>query len=213
MAAPSVPTSTTLCTEGLKRAGYSSPSAAKLSRAADWLEEIKQDVWVLGKRLKSLQAQHVEVLNGGQSRYSFPSGFSSILSAKVLYGDEENDVTGAAASTVTLDTTDETEGEDTLEGKEILIYSGTGKGSLSQCISYDEDTYIATVYPAWTNTANGTAPVATDTYVIVDQYIPLELESVAHFDEIAAPHQTGPPNILYQVGDENEKPGAKYRTF
>jgi hypothetical protein len=204
MAAPTAPTLTTLVTEGLKKAGYSSPSAARITRAEDYfMEEIKADVWLLGKRLKSLQAEHVEVLNPKQSRYAFPSGFSSILSAKVLYGDDKDDVTGATASTVTLDTSDETENEDSLEGKEILIYSGTGKGSLSQVQSYDDDTYIATMFPVWANTSNGTAPVATDTYVIVDQYIPLTLKAIQHYDEISIPHVTGPPNILYQVGDEN----------
>ena len=198
MAAPSVPTVTSLITEGLKRGGYPSPSSIELARATDWLEEIKNDIWLLGKRLKPLMAVHTEVLVPGQSRYNFPSGFSSIVDAKILYADDVRDVTGGGAATVTLDTTDETDGEDELEGKWILIYSGTGKNGYSQIISYNESTYVATVSPAWT-----TQPIATDTYMIVDRFLPLDLRSVVHFDEIEAPHQIGPPNTLYQVGHEN----------
>jgi hypothetical protein len=203
MAAPTAPTATTLVTEGLIKAGHSSPSSAKITRAEDYfLEEIKNDIWLLGKRLKSLQAEYVEVLTPGISRYDFPSGLSSIATAKILYGDEEDDVQDGAASTVTLDS-EEDEGEDELEGKEILIYSGTGKGSLSQIYSYDEDTLIATVSPAWADTANATAPVTDDTYVIIDEYTPLEIKPVTHFNEIDSPFVPGKPGILYPVGDEN----------
>jgi len=204
MAVPDAPDAESLCTEGIKKAGYASPSSAQLTRAEDeWLQEIKQDVWILGKRLKSLQAEHVEVLTPGLSRYDFPSGCSSVATAKILYGDEENDVQDSAAATVTLDS-EEDEGEDELEGKEIVIYSGTGKGSVSQIYSYDEDTLIASVSPAWADTANGTAPVADDTYFIVDNYIPLEIKPVTHFNEIALPFEMGPPNIMYPVGSEDQ---------
>lgn len=204
MAVPTVPTLVTLTTEALKKCGYSSPSSAQLSRAQDYfVEEIKADIWILGKRLKCLQAEHVEVLAGGQSQYDFPSGFSSFESARVLYGDEADDVEGATASTVTLDSSDEDEGEDELEGKNVLIYSGTGKGSMSQIKSFDEDTYIATVYPAWANAIGGTAPVATDTYVTIDQITPLEIKTVPHFDRLAQPHETGRPRDLYHHGDED----------
>ncbi len=203
MAAPDAPDADSICTEALKKSGYASPSSTLLSRAKDeYLEEIKQDLWILGKRLKSLQAEHVEVLTPGKSRYNFPSGFSSIATAKLLYGDEEDDVQDATASTVTLDS-EEDEGEDELEGKEILIYSGTGKGSLSQIYSYDEDTLIATVSPAWADCPNTTEPVADDTYVIIDQYTDLEIKPVTHFNEIDSPFVTGKPEILYPVGNEN----------
>lgn len=203
MAAPTVPTKTTLVTEGLKKSGYASPSSTLISRAEDYfLEEIKNDIWLLGKRLKSLQAEHVEVLTPGISRYDFPPALSSIATAKILYGDEEDDVQDGAASTVTLDS-EEDEGEDELEGKEILIYSGTGKGSLSQIYSYDEDTLIATVSPAWANTPKATVPVTGDTYVIIDEYTPLEIIPVTHFNEIDSPFVPGKPEFLYPVGDED----------
>jgi len=206
MAAPTAPDLDSLTTEALKKAGYASPSTAQLSRAQDeWIEEVKNDIWLLGKRLKSLQAEHVEVLNPGQSRYNFPSGFSSILDAKILYGDDKMDVQDSSSSTLTLDA-DETEGEDEIEGKEILIYSGTGKASLSQVKSFSDTTLIAQMSPTW-----GTTPIAGDTYVIVDLYIPLELKSISHFDEIALPYEQGPPNILYQIGDENHY--GYYRLF
>jgi len=203
MAAPAAPTVTSLCTEGIKQAGYKSPSSSQLTRAAEWLEQIKNDIWILGKRLKPLMAEHDEVLTPGLSRYDFPSGCSSVATAKILYGDEEDDVQDSGSATVTLDS-EEDEGEDELEGKEIVIYSGTGKGSVSQIYSYDEDTFVASVSPAWADTPNGTAPVANDTYFIVDNYIPLEIQPITHFEEIASPFETGAPNIMYPVGDENQ---------
>jgi len=204
VAVPTVPTAATLVAEGLKKSGYASPSVALIARATDYyLEEIKFDLWLLGKRLKSLQAEHVGVLTPGISRYDFPSGLSSVATAKILYGDEEDDVQDGAAATVTLDA-EEDEGEDELEGKEILIYSGTGKKSLSQIYSYDEDTLIASVSPAWANCPNATAPITDDTYVIIDQYTPLEIEPITHFNEIGAPHATGRPQIMYPVGSEDQ---------
>jgi len=204
MAAPTAPTATTLVTEALKKAGYASPSSSLISRAEDYyLNEIKNDIWLLGKRLKPLQAEYDEVLTPGRSRYDCPSGCSSIAFAKILYGDEVDDVQDSAAGSVTLDS-EEDEGEDELEGKEIVIYSGTGKGSVSQIYSYDEDTLIASVSPAWASCPNATAPDADDTYFIVDNYIPIEIIPVTHFNEIASPFETGPPNFMYPVGDENQ---------
>lgn len=198
MAAPTVPDATALVTEGLKQAGYSSPSTAQLTRAEDeWLEEIKNDIWALGKRLKPLQTEYVQILQGGRSRYSFPSDYSSMLTAQLLWGDEEFDVTAGAAGSVTLDTSDETSGEDEVEGYEILIYSGTGEGSISQCYSYDTTTFDASVSPNWE-----TAPEAGDTYVIIDQYIDLELQTVPHLSKIEFPQIKGYPRTLYEVGDE-----------
>lgn len=204
MAAPTAPTLATITSEGIKKAGYSSPSTAQLTRAQDeWMEEIKNDIWLLGKKLKPLMAEHVEVLAGGQARYDFPSGFSSITSARILYGTEALDVTGTAAASVTLDTSDEDWGEDELEGTEILIYSGTGKGSMSRCYSYDEDTYVASVSPAWASAVGGTAPAIDDTYMKVERYYDLELESVVEYDSLVLPQTSGLASTLYQVGHEN----------
>lgn len=198
MSAPTAPTLTTLTTEALKKAGYSSPSPTMLTRAQDeWMNEIKNDIWLKGKKLKSLMAAHIEILNGGKSQYNFPSGFSSIHTAEILYGDECLDVTGGAAATVTLDSTDESQGEDDIEGREIVIYSGTGKGGVAQCYSYNENTYVASVSPAWT-----TVPVSGDTYFTVDEVIPLDLKSVQHYRQISEPYEKGAPKKLYQVGSE-----------
>lgn len=198
MAAPTAPTLVSLTTEGLKRAGYNSPGSDQLTRAQDeWMEEIKNDIWVLGKRLKPLMATHVEILDGGKSRYDFPSGFSSIYTAQVLYGDEVDDVGGGAAATITLDSNDEDMGEEELEGREVVVYSGTAKAEVSQITSYNESTYVAAVSPAW-----ATQPVGDETYFIVDEVFPLELKNVDHFDEISVPHDPGTPECLYQVGDD-----------
>lgn len=204
MAAPTVPDLDSLATEGLKKAGFSSPSSNPgLTRAqGQFMEEIKQDIWIIGKRPKVLMAEHLEILTGGIAQYSFPSDFSTIASARVLWGDEALDVTGTAAATVTLDTSDENGGEDEIEGHEIFIYTGTGKGSMSMCYSYDEDTYIASMSPAWASAVGGTAPAVDDTYVIADRYQALGLKSIAYHDELTIPNERGYPRDLYQVGDD-----------
>jgi len=204
MAAPTAPTATTLVTEALKKAGYASPSSSLISRAEDYyLNEIKNDIWLLGKRLKPLQAEYHEVLTAGRSKYDCPAGCSSIATAKILYGDEIDDVQASAAATVTLDS-EEDEGEDELEGKEIVIYSGDGKNSVSQIYSYNETTLVASVSPAWASCPNATAPSAADEYFIVDNYIPLEIIPVTHFNDIASPFEVGPPNFMYPVGDDTQ---------
>src|SRR4030042_477980 len=202
MAAPAVPSSTTICTEALKRCGYTSPSAAQLTRAADWLEEIKLDIWLLGKRLKPLMEESVQILTGGIARYDFPATCSSILDAKLLIGDEALDVTGAAAASVTLDTSDETGDEDDIEGHEILILTGTGAGSMARCYSYNTTTFVASVSPAWTATVGGVAPIATDTYIIVRDYKPLKIQNVTYFDEMSY-IERGPSEYMHPVGDDN----------
>jgi hypothetical protein len=197
MAAPSVPTLDSLVAEGLSKAGISSPSAPQTTQAEGWMEEIKADIWILGKTLNPLMTEHVEVLTPGISRYDFPAAASSVLTARCFYGDELGDVQAATAATITLDE-DEDDGEDELEGEELFIYSGTGKGELSRIYSYDDDTLIASVHPAW-----GTQPVADDEYVKVQDTIELNIQSVVYYDKIQSNAQPGRPESMFPIGSGN----------
>jgi len=199
MSVPTVPTLTTLVTEGLKKTGRSSPTAAQITRAEDYyIEECKNDLWLLGKRLKCLQHEDIQIVTSLQSRYSFPTNFSSIISAVLLQADDTDTLQAAASTSLTL-SSDEDISEEDLIGKEIVIRDGTGIGEISQVTAYDEDTYISTMSPAF-----GTTPDGTETYMIVDTNIPLKLRQIAEYDELYYPTAQDLPTTLYQVGDENQ---------
>lgn len=204
MAAPTAPTLTTLVTEGLKKAGYPSPTTQPgLTRAQDeFMEEIKNDIWMLGKRLKSLQTSNIVILAEGTSIYSFPTNYSSPLSARLLDSDDyDRDdpkvAQASAASTITLDADEDITEEDIL-GKEIVIMAGTGVGQIVQVTAYDTTTLVATVTPAWT-----TQPVEGDAYMIVQVYTRMRLDHIANMDDYQYPTVQSVPDTLYTIGDEN----------
>lgn len=84
MAAPTAPTLTSIVTEGLKKAGYASPSTAMISRASgEWMEEIKADIALVNKRLKTLQASASGTTTvSGSSTYALASDFGEELAIR-----------------------------------------------------------------------------------------------------------------------------------
>ena len=198
MAAPTAPTLATIVSEGLQKAGYGNPTSALTSRAQDyWMEEIKNDIWQLGKRLKSLQVTAAGVLINGQSKYAFPSDFSSPISVQLMYGTHTGTAQAGASGSVTLASTEDISETDIL-GKEILITSGTGINSLSQCIGYNTSTKVASVTPAW-----ATNPTSGSGYMIIDTYYPLTQAHVMHYDTLATPTTQSIPTHYYPTGDSD----------
>lgn len=167
MAPPTAPTLTSITTEGLKKAGISSPTAAQLTRANGWMEEIKRDITRRNKRLKSLYTVVYHICDIGKSKYALPTDYFSDLSITILDGPHDVAVQAGAVNSVTLSAS-ETISADEIKGRFILITSGTGKGSYSQCISYDATTKIALVTPDF-----AVAPVNLDGYMIIDEMYPL----------------------------------------
>lgn len=168
MASPSVPTITTLSTDALKDVGYSTPSTAQLTRAAEFAEQIKNDLIILaeGRKFKSLYTTSVLVTTNGQGRYANPTDYFSDLSVTALYGTKIGTAqTGAAGSVTLASGHGYTEAE--LIGKEVLIYEGTGIGSLSQTTGLSGD--VNSVTPDFT-----TAPDNTSKYMFIEQYIKLK---------------------------------------
>lgn len=166
MAVPSAPTLITLAAEGLKKAGYSSPTTAQQDRAEDeFIEEVKNDIVNVERRLTSLQTTSVLVTTNGQSRYALPDDYLSDLDIVIMDGTVIGTAQAGASGSITF-AADDT--EDDKIGKDVIITANTGKGSMSQITAYNSSTKVATVTPNFT-----TAPDATSTYMQVSSYNPL----------------------------------------
>ena len=132
MATPNNPTLTEIVTEGLKKAGDSDPDSTLITRASDyWMEEIKNTIRYESPKLAYLQITSIGVLIKGQSRYAYPTDFGSDLSIVLLDGGVSGAAQAGSSSTVTL-AADDNSSLGGIQGKDILITSGTGQGSLSQ---------------------------------------------------------------------------------
>jgi hypothetical protein len=167
LAAPSAWTKTDIATEGLKLAGIASPTSGQLSRAYDWLEIIKNDIAAGQKEMMSLIAFAALATTNGQFRYSLPSDYAGFISLTALHGSNTGTAQDGASGSITLESGTSL-GETSVLGKEIFIYGGTGAGSISNCTAFSTSTLVATVTPNF-----NTAPDATSTYMIVDNYYPL----------------------------------------
>lgn len=198
MPVPSNPTLEELVREGLKKGGEDSPDSDLLTRAEDtWIEEIKNDIWELGKKPKTLHITSYGVFQKGQSRYSNPSDFSSDLSLTILDGNVRGTAQSGSVSSITL-ASDDPSSSGSIVGKGIIILANTAQGSYSQVTSYDESTKVATVVPNF-----NTAPASGSTYMIVDQEYPVEQRPVFEYDRKQNQPILGIADRFYPIGDED----------
>jgi hypothetical protein len=200
MAAPTPPTTSTLATEALKKAGYGTPTAAQLTRAWDYFgNEVKNDIWTVAKKLKSLQTETAMGVSENLWRYSCPSDFSSFLSATLMQGTHVGVCRAGGSTTTAILAADEDVTQDFAEGKEIMIYLTTTPTTalIAQITGYVESTKVATVFPAWTP-----SPGVTYSYIIVDSYYPLEISHINEIDKKENyPTNKGKPVSLHPIGD------------
>lgn len=195
MSAPTAPTISLIAAIALADAGYPTPSATMTAQAeGPWTRAIKNDVWVKQKRLKCLQTSEVAIVTTGLSRYSNPDDYASGLSLTLMGGTFGTAQTADAGS-ITLAASEATSD---VVGREILIYSGTGIGSLSQVYAYNATTKVASVSPAW-----ATTPVVGDGYMIVTDYTPLREAPAWRLDELRFPTAVQKPSMFHQIGDED----------
>lgn len=197
MSIPSLPTIDEIVAEGLAKAGNSNPSSAKTSRAKNkWMEEIKNDISRIAKRTRWLQITSHGILAVGQARYSNPTDFGHDLSLVLLDGDVRGTASSAGSGSLTLEAGTFLNSGD-VTGKDILITSGTGQASLSQCTAYDPTTLVATVTPNFT-----VAPGSGSTYLIVTQEHPVLPGHVGEVDRgrILVKNR---PTTFSQIGDED----------
>lgn len=202
MAAPTAPTLSSVCTEGLKKAGYSTSSAqwtSLLSRAQDeWVEEIKNDIYTTEKQLNVLQTSVVQITTGGINQYSLPSDFGIIVSMTLLDGSSGAAIgtfqTGSTTGSWILDSSEDVTAAN-LIGKEIIVYYGTAKNQIAQVTAYNATTKTASV------TGCTVAPVLNDLYMIVDSYTEIHPDSVRDYDNKGNITSSGTPVNYHLTGN------------
>lgn len=196
MAAPTAPTRATILSEALNIAGYgASPASALTTRGQEWFEEIKNEIWMRERKLKSLMTSSIQALTNGLPLYSNPSDYASDLALTFLTGTVYGTAQAGAASTITLAaSTSSTEAD--LIGKEVYVYSGTGSGQRARITAYNSSTKVATVSPSWSTT-----PDNTSLYLIVGHYRPLDQKPLWYIQQASQRAALGEPVIFCPLGD------------
>lgn len=199
MSLPTDPTITTIASEALQKAGYSTGTAqytSKLSRATgSWAEEIKNDIFSLVNNPKYLQKTAAIALTANQARYQFPSDFSSPISVTLLASSTAGVVQAGGSNTITLAASDNNT-EAYMEGKEIVTTNGS-TSQIRQIVSFDTSTKVATVDQAWS-----TNPVALDLYMIVEAYDTLREMPIWEHDANYQLSTVGYPSVYYPEGEK-----------
>lgn len=195
MAAPVAPTASSLISEALSKAGYAAPSAALTARGTVWLEEIKNDIYEKQRKLKGLQTKAIQPLTVGLPQYANPSDFSSDLGLEFATGVRYGTAQAGSTTSVTLAAT-ETAAQSDLLGKEIAITGGAGPNQISYITAYNSTTKVATVSPAF-----AVAPDVTSTYVILDDYRPVEERNIRELGMLDSPTEQSYPEKYFPIGD------------
>jgi len=194
---PNNPTLREIVTEGLKSAGDSDPSIELLERAEDFfMEDIKNMIRHESGKLSVLQVTSIGVLVKGKSRYAYPTDFGSDLSIVLLDGGVSGTAQAGGVGSITLESTDNST-LGSIQGKDILITSGTGQGSLSQITDFNSSTKEVTVTPNFTE-----APGVNSGYLIIDTEDPVEQRPVFEYDN-GRSSTLSKPVKFYPMGDED----------
>jgi hypothetical protein len=201
LAAPTAPSLANITAEALQNAGLgtnTSEYTALLSRAQTyWAEEIKNDINQRAKVLRNLHTTGIKKVFQGISRYSFPTDYARLSSARLLYGVNQRTAQAGGASSITLASA-ETVSSAFMLGREIAILAGTGAEQIGTVLSYDSSTKVATMNAAW-----ATTPGASSEYMIVEEYHQLEPKEVWDFDTIPDPINQQRPSQIYIMGDND----------
>lgn len=203
MSAPSLPTADTIVIEGCSKAN----AETDVARAkGEWLEEIKNDIWSMVKKLTSLQTEYIAITVKGRARYALPSDFSSHIGMTLLDGSETGTAQAGASGTITLQS-NETFTENWIQGKDVVITAGTGVNQKAQVTAYNSTTKVATISPSWT-----TVPVSGDTYLIVDKQYELVETPLWEYDRQYDIHNLDRPSHYTLMGDATNGQYFLYKT-
>lgn len=198
MAIPADPSADSIVIEGLKRAGHLSPTTPQQTHAKDeYLEEIKNDISTISRKLKSLQKTSVLIVDKGKSRFDRPTDFMSDLTIVLMDGVKTGTAQGGTTSSITFEATD-TSTENDVVGTEILVTAGTAKASFSQATAFDTTTKIASVTPTF-----AVAPANLDTYLVVDRYYEITQAPVFQADRVSNPTRLERPSFYSPIGDDD----------
>lgn len=198
MAPPATPTSTTIVTEGFKKFGIATPSSAQLTRGADYiLESIKDDIWLIGKKWRSLQTIDFLPTISGVPHYQAPSDLESDLELVLIDGTSRSTLASvASASNVTLNASEAVSQGDA-EGKLLCITSGTGVNQAKHMKTYNPTSKVAVMSEAFS-----TAPIAGDGYLIANQHVNLGAPKIVQdYDRILSPGLLARPQECYRLPD------------
>jgi len=200
MAAPSAPTLISITTEALLKA--KTFNSINLSRAQDeWMEEIKNDIWMLVKKSRYLQTSNIFVITNGEGLISYPSDFSSDLSLAKMDCTHFGVCQAGGSVTIAKLASDEDMSESYSIGREIIVYLTTDKTSTYSgfITAFDESTKIATFAPAITISAG-----TTYSYMIIDSYEPIEgPKHIIRLDELYNYANRGIPRSFYPIGSND----------
>ena len=207
MTAPTAPSLATLSAEALKKAGYTSTGSSQyttlLNRAqTEWMEEVKNDLYMMEKQLVSLQTTYVHVTAEGLSKYSLPTDYGINMSMSLLSGEDTGTFQAGSTNTSWILDAAEDATESDLLGKEILVYSGTGINQLGQVTNYEATTQTATV--TITSGSITTSPAAGDGYVIIDNYYELTPMQAWEYEAVSNQKEPGVPNRFSITGDADD---------
>ena len=199
MAAPSIPTATSLVIEGLRQAGVFYPTQAQISiYQSEVMEQLKNQLWQELKQAKPLMTFSYLVLTPGQSRYSCPSDYSSDMTMVILSGLFTGTALSGTTNTLTITTTPSNLGLNQILGEDLVITGGTAINSVSQVVNLvnnNNGTQTLTVYPSFQVT-----PDSTSTWMLVDNQWPCEQRHIADYDKFRS-SGIDRPRYFFPMGD------------
>jgi hypothetical protein len=200
MAAPSVPTATSLVTEGLRQARIFYPTQTQINTyQSEVMEQLKNQLWQELKQAKPLMTFSYMMLTPGQSRYSCPSDYASDMTMVILTGLFTGSVLSATANTIVISSSPNNLGINQILGEDLVITGGTAQNSVSQVtnvVTYANNTTTLTVYPNFQAT-----PDATSTWMLVDNQYPCEQRHIADYDKFRS-SGIDRPRYFFPTGNE-----------
>lgn len=182
MALPTAPTATTIATEAWNKAGNLNPTAAQLTRANIWIQEVLNEIWMANEksgnvRLKTLQETLLSNTVRGKNFIDLAEDFDEELEVTILDGAVRGTAQSGGATSITL-ASDDAMTATQASGKFIFITGGTGVGGYRQMTSLNTSTKVATVDSAW-----DTNPAVSSTYLIVSIRHPVDEVDIGELDQ------------------------------
>jgi|GEM_PF-6498860 len=182
MAVPDNPTITQIKTDAYKKAGVDSASSTETTRADRLLQEVLNEIWMASfrdgnTRLKSLEAEAMDISTKGLRAITLPEDFDEEISVIIMDGTHRGTAQTGSSTSITFASNEDATETDVV-GKTIVITGGTGVDSYGVCTAYNTSTKVATV-SSWSSTS----PSASSTYLIANKPRFLEEENIREFDE------------------------------
>lgn len=199
MAIPTAPTATLIVSEALKmKLNGGTPSAADITRATDYgLEKVKRDIMMVNTLWRPLMQTYYTVTDEGISKYSNPTDLEQLSTLELGKYDHSGSLTAVdnSAKTYTLAAAEDAAVDD-VEGKMLLISSGTGANQAVQVTGYSTTTKVASTTEAFT-----TSPIITDGYLIVNEFKKLDYDPATRRSDFTRYGDKGEPTAFYPYAD------------